>query len=95
MKMPGRNPNSSTRRDVLGHAGRALCSIALVASGYPLDARAGKASKEDMAYQKQPRNGKDCASCKQFSATTADAGNCTVVEGEVSAHGWCMAYTAK
>ena len=53
-----------------------------------------KAQKSDFQYQDHPRNGKDCGSCKFFSATGA-AGTCAVVDGPISHDGWCLAYSPK
>ena len=87
-------PRRSTRRHHLFGASRAIAALALlVVAGYPRRAAAEKARKEDLAYQDQPMGGQRCALCRQFSPSAADKGTCAVVEGEVSANGWCTAYS--
>lgn len=55
-----------------------------------------KAAKSDFLYQDHPHDGKRCAECKYFSAGGGTAtGSCAVVEGTVSANGWCQAFLAK
>ena len=84
-----------TRHEVLVHAVRALTGFALLAlTGQPREAAAAKAQKEDVAYRDKPNGGKSCASCRQFSPSAAGKGTCAIVEGEVSASGWCVAYSA-
>lgn len=58
---------------------------------------AAKLSRADVKYQDQPNAGKDCDDCLQFipGATRKAAGTCRVVEGPVSAHGYCLAFTPK
>lgn len=57
----------------------------------------GKLAKADVKYQDKPNAGKDCDDCLQFiPGKTAKAnGTCKVVEGEVSPHGYCAAFTRK
>jgi hypothetical protein len=82
------------RHEVLVRALRALAGFALLSlTGWPRDAAATKVQKEDVAYQDRPKGGQRCASCRQFSPTAAAKGTCAVVEGEVSASGWCAAYS--
>lgn len=65
-----------------------------------LDATAraqAKASKDAMHYQSTPNNGMQCSGCKHFQPgkdATAD-GSCDIVDGDISPHGYCIAYTAK
>ena len=82
-----------TRHEVLVRALRALSGLALLTLTGTREAAAAKAQKEDVAYQDRPKAGKSCASCRQFSPTAAGKGRCAVVEGEVSANGWCVAYS--
>jgi hypothetical protein len=58
---------------------------------------AAKLSRADVKYQDKPNAGKDCDDCLQFipGATRKAAGTCRVVEGPVSAHGYCLAFTPK
>jgi len=49
-----------------------------------------------MQYQEQPKNGQKCADCLQFIPGQQGAsGTCKVVEGPISAEGWCAAYVKK
>lgn len=51
----------------------------------------GKASKESVDYQYEPRNGEMCSSCLQF---VADSSTCRIVAGPIDPRGWCRAYVA-
>ena len=83
-----------TRHEVLVGALRALAGAVLLAlTGQPREAAAAKVQKEDVAYQDRPKGSKSCASCRQFSPTAAGKGTCSVVEGDISASGWCVAYS--
>ncbi|TEA79770.1 high-potential iron-sulfur protein [Allopusillimonas ginsengisoli] len=55
---------------------------------------AGKASKSAVQYQDHPKGKSDCANCANFiPGKSADAaGGCTVVAGDISPKGWCLAY---
>jgi hypothetical protein len=87
-------PRRFTRRHHLFGASRAIAALALlVVAGHPRKALAEKARKEDLAYQDQPMGDQRCALCRQFSPSAAGKGTCAVVEGEVSANGWCAAYS--
>ena len=68
----------------------------VAAVGLPCSVHAGKANKQDFAYQDTPKEGKRCAACRQFTpGTVGNHGTCSVVEGDVSADGWCMAYSPR
>ena len=58
---------------------------------------AAKLSKADVKYQDKPNAGKDCDDCIQFvpDVTRKAAGTCKVVEGAISTHGYCLAFTPK
>ena len=58
----------------------------------PSTANAAKADKRDFLYQDRPKDGKSCSTCRLYSAA-AGKGRCAVVDGEISANGWCMAYS--
>lgn len=58
-------------------------------------ADAAKASRRDFSYQDKPKDGKRCADCRQFEPSTTASGTCAVVEGEISASGWCMAFAPR
>ncbi len=50
-----------------------------------------KAAKSVVAYQDTPHEGQSCATCLQFEPPSG----CKVVEGTVSAAGWCKVYVKK
>jgi hypothetical protein len=61
-----------------------------------VEPRAKKATKALLHYQDQPRNGKVCAGCWAYIAgPLAGEGTCKAIEGEISANGWCMAYSPR
>lgn len=51
----------------------------------------GKASKQAMQYQDKPKGGEECDECIQFEAPKS----CKVVAGDISPHGWCIAFAKK
>ncbi|MBU2738453.1 iron oxidase [Acidithiobacillus concretivorus] len=63
----------------------------------PLAEAGTLSSKASVSYQDHP-SGKDmCSNCTHFfpgPSPTAD-GTCKVVEGKISPHGYCYAYTPK
>ncbi|MDA8109242.1 MAG: high-potential iron-sulfur protein [Betaproteobacteria bacterium] len=79
-----------------------LKGAALIAGLAPLvqvrsAAAAGTVPKAAMKYQDHPNGKQDCSNCVQFipGKTPAAMGECKVVAGSISPHGWCVAYTAK
>jgi hypothetical protein len=50
-----------------------------------------KAAKSMVPYQDTPHQGQSCATCLQFEPPSG----CKVVEGAVSAAGWCKVYVKK
>lgn len=76
----------------------ATASVPLL--GLPALARAqtddtsGKANKSAVQYQEHPKGTSECANCANFiPGKSADAvGSCTVVAGDISPKGWCLAY---
>jgi hypothetical protein len=85
------NPANS-RRSVLN--GIAVVTLIACAPGAFAD---GKLTKAAVKYQDKPNAGKDCDDCLQFvpAATPKANGQCKVVEGVVSPHGYCAAFTPK
>lgn len=57
---------------------------------------AGKKEKSVMQYQDHPRGKSACENCGYFipSDDSNAPGHCTVVAGDISPHGWCLAYTS-
>jgi hypothetical protein len=61
----------------------------------PLLAAAAKFAKGDVQYQDRPKDGKDCDDCMHFVSGAKGESSCKVVEGPVSPHGYCLAFTPK
>jgi hypothetical protein len=74
------------RRAMLG-AGFALASGAICTHV----AAQGKMPKDQAKYQEKPKDGQRCDGCVHFLAPDG----CKLVEGKVSASGWCSLYAAK
>jgi hypothetical protein len=96
------NENSielKSRRSILKKTAAWLAGFAMI----PLLANvrhalaAGKLAKADVMYQDTPKAGKDCDDCLQFipGATPKANGTCKVVDGVISPHGYCAAFTPK
>ena len=69
--------------------------VALLA--VPSWAWAAKLSKDEVQYRDRPNGGKDCDDCIQFvpGPTPKATGSCKVVDGAISPHGYCLAFTPK
>lgn len=52
---------------------------------------AAKTDQKTAQYQDQPKDGKMCGGCSQF--TSPDG--CKIVDGKISANGWCQLFTPK
>jgi len=87
-------PIGISRRRQLARGAALLAGIAaMTAARQPATA---KAAKSDFHYQDRPRDGKRCVQCKHFVPRGSDGtGSCDVVEGTVSAEGWCEAFAKK
>lgn len=59
--------------------------------------QAAKAAKEVTKYRDEPNGEEQCSKCMQFipGKIPEANGECRVVEGSISPHGWCSAYTEK
>jgi len=55
-------------------------------------ATGGKQSKTQAKYQDQSKGDQSCATCMNFIAATSA---CKLVDGQVSAEGWCMLWAKK
>lgn len=90
------NPSGITRHELLARGVRLLAGLSVVATlGDSREARAAKATKEDFSYQDSPKDGKSCSSCRLFTPVSTGKGTCAVIEGVVSADGWCRAYSPR
>ena len=77
-----------SRRSFL--TGAALTSGSALLGAMP--AAAGSKFSQAMAkYQATPKGAQSCANCTQFEPPAA----CKVVEGTISANGWCFLYAKK
>jgi hypothetical protein len=74
-------------------AGLAAGAAAVVGAGLTAAPAAAqsKFSQAMAKYQPTPRGAQSCANCSQFEPATA----CKVVQGTVSAQGWCFLYARK
>ncbi|TAM85744.1 MAG: iron oxidase [Candidimonas sp.] len=54
----------------------------------------GRAQKPAVQYQDHPMGTSACANCANFipGSTPESMGHCTIVAGNISPHGWCVAY---
>jgi len=82
-----------SRRHVLARS--AVLAAGVVMTLIAQQPATAKASKSEFLYQDHPHDGRRCADCKHFAALgSAGTGTCDVVEGAVSANGWCEAFAA-
>ena len=75
----------------------ALLPVLAVVLDTAAQAQGAKSSKDAMHYQSSPNSGMQCSGCKFFtpgSDANAD-GSCAIVEGNISPHGYCIAYSSK
>ena len=89
---------TTSRRSILKGAAFLACVAIVPALSTGNKAFAeGKLAKEAVQYQDGPKGGKDCDDCIQFIAgkTPKAEGTCKVVEGAISPHGYCLAFTPK
>ena len=56
-----------------------------------------KASQASMHYQASPNGDKQCSGCNFFipAADPSGNGSCKLVDGSISPHGYCIAFSAK
>lgn len=86
-------PQALSRRGVLMAGAYAACTAAalgVVASEAEAQV-AKKASHSSSGYRDTPNAGKSCATCRQFQPPSA----CAIVEGPISANGYCNLYAKK
>ncbi|MDE2239683.1 MAG: high-potential iron-sulfur protein [Rhodospirillales bacterium] len=83
-----------TRRILLKHGALAAFSATVfsIAISRPAAAAMAMMSKKLAAYQDTPRNGEQCSACCMF--VPGDPGHCTMIEGDISPHGWCKFWQA-
>jgi|SRR5271154_1373533 len=79
-----------SRRDLFRGAAATVGGVAIVA-GTVMPAEA-KMTLKAAGYQDTPnKDGSNCASCALFKAPSS----CTLVDGTISANGWCRFYSKK
>jgi hypothetical protein len=84
--------SSVTRRDIFKAVAGAAGAVAVVGFAGQQAVAAGKMAKSASQYQASPRNGQSCGKCANYIQASS---TCKVVEGAVSANGWCSLYVAK
>lgn len=89
-----------TRRVMLKSFVGAASAVALPALGWSPMTRAGQfgsVPKSAVQYQNHPKGVSSCADCINFipGKRAGSMGHCTVVAGDISPKGWCLAYAAK
>jgi hypothetical protein len=91
--------NQLSRRSVIKSGIRALAGIAIVLLSVTKTLAAEtKLAKSAVQYEDVgKRQGADCDDCVQFIPGTATnaMGTCKIVEGAISPHGHCIAFTPK
>ncbi len=97
--MPEIKGFSLARRRVLGRlaatAGAALATPTVVhAATAAQSATSRKVQKSAVQYQDHPMGESACATCANFipGPTRDETGHCTIVAGNISPRGWCVAY---
>ena len=94
MTMPNRlHTLNLSRRALLGRvtmiaAGGALLGTALAAG---VAGAASKLPQRTVNYQDKPRGRAQCDNCSQWQSPAA----CKLVDGSISASGWCSVYAPK
>ena len=91
--------NTISRRGALQRTG----TLGLVATiawlvGSPAQAQAGKLAKDAVKYvDKGDAPGKDCDDCMHYLAPAngREPATCRIVDGPISPHGHCLAFTPK
>ena len=88
-----------SRRDALQRGLGTIAGVAIVwAAGSSASQAAGKLTKAAVQYVDAGTDeGKDCDDCIQFvpGKTATAMGSCRIVEGAISPHGHCIAFTPK
>jgi hypothetical protein len=98
-KMDENQIDRASRRALMKSGIRALAGIAVISLAVPKTLAAEtKLAKSVVQYEDVGKQkGADCDDCAQFvPGKTANAsGTCKIVEGEISPHGHCIAFTPK
>lgn len=81
-----------SRRDVFKVAAGAVGVAAMVGLAVGEAFADNKMAKTAAQYQASPHNGQSCGKCTNYVAASS---TCKVVDGPVSANGWCSLYAQK
>ena len=84
------NDNANDRRRSLLKGMALLVSAAVVPASKPAFS-AQKVSQASVQYQDKPKGDQQCSNCVHFEAPNS----CKIVEGPVSANGWCAVWSKK
>ena len=91
--MPDRNDFDASRRRMLVLAGGVAAACALPVG--LARAQGAKTTKEAAQYQDAPKGDQQCLKCQFFQPGDGAKGTCQLVQGDISASGWCTLFTAK
>ncbi len=83
------------RRGLLRGTHLLLGAVVTAIAGAPRTVKAAKADKKDFFYQDKPNAGRHCSSCNLYSVSPSGKSVCAIIDGEISAAGWCMAYSPR
>jgi hypothetical protein len=83
--------NGRSRRDVLKVGAYTLGAIGAMGLAGAQAQVAKKTAQKSVMYQATPKDGKQCSGCQHFQAPNA----CRIVEGEISANGYCILFAKK
>lgn len=81
-----------SRRDLFKVAAGAAGAVAIATVAGTQAFADNKMAKTAAQYQTTPHSGQSCGKCQNYVAASS---TCKVVEGSVSANGWCSLYAAK
>ena len=89
--MPSK-PKDLSRRVFFRRAATYGAGAALIYDlGLNLATAQAKVSQKSVSYQDKPKDAQRCDGCNNFQSPNA----CKIVEGEISAQGWCTLFVKK
>lgn len=80
------------RRDMFKVAAGAAGAMAIVGLAGSQALADNKMAKSAAGYQASPKDGQSCGKCQNYISASS---SCKVVDGPVSANGWCTLFNAK
>ncbi|NEW99812.1 high potential iron sulfur protein [Rhodopseudomonas sp. BR0G17] len=81
-----------SRRNMLRVAAGAAGAVAIVGLAASEALASDKMAKSAAQYQASPHSGQSCGKCQNYIAASS---SCKVVDGPVSANGWCSLFVTK